>query len=202
MNRNSKFHQKTPSFYGPNQIHSMHNFHQNWMPYKYSSRIIVSSALCEKSLASVNISCEYIRKPAFFHTNQATCFQNHLATLFKRKGTFVVVVASKQSRESSRIWILDLYYSSRRKYTYHHFATTTYHFVTLKRGGGGGKKKAAAALTIAFILPRLLLLFYNNKQIVDGRTENGTTAALFYSDNLLRSCYKVFYYAPLYFFQN
>ena len=185
----------------------MHNFHQNRMPYKckYSLRIIVSSALCEKSLASVNISCEYIRKPAFSHTNQATCFQNHLATLFKRKGTFVVVVASKQSRESSRIWILDLYYSSRRKYTYHHFATTTYHFVTLKSGGGGGKK-AAAALTIAFILPRLLLLFYNNKQIVlsrtDGQTENGTTAALFYSDDLPRSCYKVFYYAPLYFFQN
>ena len=79
----------------------------------------------------------------------------------------MVVVASKQSRESSRIWILDLHYSSRRKYTYHHFATT-YHFVTLKRGGG---KKAAAALTIAFILPRLLLLFYNNKQIVVGRTD-------------------------------
>ena len=79
----------------------------------------------------------------------------------------MVVVASKQSRESSRIWILDLYYSSRRKYTYHHFATT-YHFVTLKSGGGGGKK-AAAALTIAFILPRLLLLFYNNKQIVLSR---------------------------------
>ena len=82
----------------------------------------------------------------------------------------MVVVASKQSRESSRIWILDLYYSSRRKYTYHHFATTTYHFVTLKSGGGGGKK-AAAALTIAFILPRLLLLFYNNKQIVVGETD-------------------------------
>ena len=142
----------------------MHNFHQNRMPYKckYSLRIIVSSALCKKSLGSVNISCEYVRKLAFFSANKVTFFQNRLATLFKRKGTFVVVVASKQSRESSRIWILDLYYSSRRKYTYHHF-TTTYHFVTLKRGGGGGKKKRRRHLQ----LHSFFLVFYSFSTITN-----------------------------------